>query len=194
MKKLLLSSFAAGISIGIAGLAFLKTGNAWVFPIGLLMVCFFSFYLFTGQVCYANVKDTSKLIMMLCMNIVGAVFLGIITHFAYPELAQKAIELVTVKFTEGAWVFPRAILCNIMIFVAVHGWKNLPAPNNIITLIFATAIFVLGGFEHCIANAYYFGCAGIFSTDILWYLPVNIIGNAIGGIGIYRTIKCLDRW
>lgn len=192
MKKLTLSSFAAGVSIGIAGLVYLKAGSAWVFPIGLLMVCFFSLHLYTGRVCYAKLEDAPILLWMLFMNIIGAGLLGVVAHFVYPELAQKAVELTAAKIAEDAWVFPRAILCNIMIFVAVHAWKNLPSPNNIISLIFATAIFVIGGFEHCIANAFYFGCAFVPSADILWYLPANILGNTIGGVAAYKTIKYLD--
>lgn len=187
-----MSSFAAGVSIGIAGLAYLKMGSAWVFPIGLLMVCFLSLHLYTGRVCYGKLTDAPELFWILIMNLIGAAFLGIVTHFVYPDLAQKAVELTATKFTEEAWVFPRAILCNIMIFVAVHAWKNLPSPNNIISLIFATAIFVIGGFEHCVANAFYFGCAFVPSVDLFWYLPANILGNTIGGVAAYRAIKYLD--
>ena len=192
-KKLTLSSFAAGFSIGIAGLAYLKAGSAWVFPIGLIMVCFFSLHLYTGRICYAKLKDAPNLILMLFMNILGAGCLGILTHYVYPDLAQKAIELTATKLTEGAWLFPRAILCNIMIFVAVHAWKNLPSPNNLICLIFATAIFVIGGFEHCVANAFYFGCAFVPSIGILWYLLINILGNTIGGIAAYKITQYIGR-
>ena len=212
-KKLTLSSLAAGISIGIACIAFLKTGNAWVFPIGLFMVCYFGFHLYTGRICYAEkLIDAPDLVWMLFMNIVGAALLGVITHFVYPELAQKATELAVAKINEDWQVFPRAILCNIMIFVAVECWKDY-SPDNInkikfqdktiihlhnpvkfFGLIFATAIFVICGFEHCVANAFYFGCAFNHDVNVLWYIPANILGNTIGGIAAYRATKYVRGW
>ena len=188
-KKLIVSSFAAVVSIGIAGIAYLKTGNAWVFPIGLFMVCFFGLHLYTGRVCYAKPEDFIDLSLMLIMNFIGAGLLGILCHFVYPELAQKAVELIAAKINQDAWVFPRAFLCNVMIFVAVHSWKNLSAPNNIIGLIFATAIFVMCGFEHCVANAFYFGCAFNHNIEILWYLPACALGNTIGGLAAHQAVK-----
>ncbi len=190
-KKLTLSSFAAGVSIGIAGIAYLKTGSAWVFPIGLFMVCFFGLHLYTGRVCYAKLIDAPDLLWMIIMNFIGAGLLGILCHFVYPELAQKAVELTAAKINQDMWVFPRAILCNVMIFVAVHSWKYLPSPNNIIGLIFATAIFVMCGFEHCVANAFYFGCAFNHNIEMLWYLPACALGNTIGGLAAHKVIKCV---
>ena len=191
MKKLTISAFAAGVSIGIAGIAYLKTGSAWVFPIGLFMVCFFGLHLYTGRVCYAKLTDAPDLLWMLIMNFIGAGLLGILCHFVYPELAQKAVELTAAKINQDMWVFPRAILCNVMIFVAVHSWKNLPSPNNIIGLIFATAIFVMCGFEHCVANAFYFGCAFNHNIEMLWYLPACTLGNTIGGLAAHKTAQCV---
>ena len=190
-KKLTVSSFAAGVSIGIAGIAYLKTGNAWVFPIGLYMVCFFGLHLYTGRVCYAKLIDAPELLWMIIMNFIGAGLLGILCHFVYPELAQKAAELTAAKINQDMRVFPRAFLCNVMIFVAVHSWKNIPSPNNIIGLIFATAIFVMCGFEHCVANAFYFGCAFNHNIEMIWYLPACALGNTIGGLAAHQTAKCV---
>ena len=81
------------------------------------------------------------------------------------------------------------IYVNIMIFIAVHAWKNLPSPNNIIGLIFATAIFVICGFEHCIANFFYCGCAFNPTIGVSRFLILNTLGNAIGGVGAYRLMN-----
>ena len=187
--RIIYGGLAAGVAIGIAGLAYLKTGSAWVFPIGLFMVCFFSLYLYTGRICYAKLEDTRDLILMLLCNFIGAALVGIFAHFNYPELAQKATELAAVKLNEGWWVIPRAILCNIMIFTAVHSWKTLSKPNDIIGLIFATAVFVMCGFEHCVANAFYFACAGTYEIGVIWFLLLNALGNTIGGLAAYRSLK-----
>lgn len=191
MKQLIVNSFAAGIAISISCIAFLATGNAWTFPIGLFIICFLELYLFTGRVPFATLQLSQiyTLIIMLIINLLAASLMGILTHYMYPNLATKSIEIVNNKLNEGWYVIPRAILCNIMIFVAVYSWKKLPSPNNIIGLIFATAIFVFCGFEHCVANAFYFGCA-MQLQGAFWFITLNTIGNAIGGILAYHTITC----
>lgn len=142
---------------------------------------------------YAKFEDTGILIWILALNLLAAAGIGILTHFVYPALAQKASELAAVKINEGLWVFPRAILCNILIFAAVHMWKKLCSPNNIIGLIFATAVFVMCGFEHCIANAFYFGCAFNPELKIINFIILNILGNTIGGLLAYKTVKYINK-
>lgn len=196
MKKLTLSSFAAGVMIGIAGIAYLRTNNPWVFSIGLLVICFLNLHLYTGKICYIDGSTFfhADLLVILLINLIAAGFLGIITHFVYPELVQKASELVATKINQGWRVFPRAIFCNVMIFIAVHSWRNLPSPNNIITLIFATSIFVICGFEHCIANAFYFSCAyEQLNENFIWYLCFNIFGNTIGGICAHDIAEYVNK-
>ena len=42
--------------------------------------------------------------------------------------------------------------------------------------------FILCGFEHCVANMFYFSIAGIFSLKVFGYLLIMILGNSIGSI------------
>lgn len=184
-------SIAAGIAIGIGGTAYLATGNPWIFPIGLFMVCYFGLNLFTGKVCY--VLDSVKfpgLISMWFFNTLAAYLTGLVIAACKPGLVEKARGMVEVKLNESFSIIPLAFLCNVLIFVAVDtyrisdtvypkGYKGLILP---IGLIFATATFVACGFEHCIANAFYFGVAGEFSGSALLFLLANTIWNLIGGV------------
>ena len=43
-------------------------------------------------------------------------------------------------------------------------------------------VFILCGFEHCVANMYYFSVAGMWSGKALVYLLVMTLGNSVGGI------------
>jgi formate/nitrite transporter FocA (FNT family) len=56
-------------------------------------------------------------------------------------------------------------------------------------LFFATFIFVLCGFEHCVANAFYFSLAGMVNGSAVVYLVKNAVFNAVGGIAAYRLIS-----
>ena len=43
-------------------------------------------------------------------------------------------------------------------------------------------VFILCGFEHCVANMYYFSIAGAWSMKTLGYVLVMTLGNSVGGV------------
>ena len=49
-------------------------------------------------------------------------------------------------------------------------------------LIFCVSVFILCGFEHCIANMFYFSLAGVWSAKTFGYLLVMTLGNSLGGM------------
>ena len=49
-------------------------------------------------------------------------------------------------------------------------------------------VFILCGFEHCVANMYYFSVAGMWSGKTLLYLLVMTLGNAVGGV-VFPVIR-----
>ena len=189
--RLIAKSISAGIAIGIGGAAYLSTGNPWVFSIGLLMVCYFGLNLFTGKVSYFDGKDLPAYLVMWLYNTIAAYLMGILIAACKPELVEKASSMAATKLGEGAMIIHLAILCNIMIYVAVETRSHLSGPFSFISgvlLIFATTIFVICGFEHCIANAFYFGVAGVFSFKMAFFLLINAFWNAVGGIIAHRLI------
>lgn len=191
--KTFIGAISAGIAIAIGGLAFLITSAPWVFTIGLLMVCYLGLSLFTGKISYiSSFKEFPKLMLIWVGNIIGAFILGIIAYHIRPDIIERARELTAAKLNEGWLLLPKAILCNVMIFAAVHGWKNLPTPLDGVAVIFATAIFVICGFEHCIANVFYFSASGQFSVPMIQYIIVNTLFNMLGGILAYRVTKYIQ--
>lgn len=193
MKKVLqlfVSGICAGAAIAIGGLAFLITGSPWVFPIGLFIVCLLGFHLFTGKVAYAEPKHALPLLIIWIGNVIGAILLGLIVRYSYPsEIAFSARNLATSKIWNFWVVIPRGILCNVMIFIAVQCWATKKPIIQCAGLFFATAIFVLCKFEHCIANVFYFAASGTFNWKYVLYILVNTLTNAIGGIMAYRTTQ-----
>lgn len=191
--ELIAGSILAGVAIGIGGTAYLSTGYAWLFPIGLIMVCYFSLYLFTGKVCWFVFRKKGAIGYAVCfiLNAISAYLTGMIIAFSKLNLIDKAKTMTEAKLSEGLKLIPLAILCNIMIFAAVTSYRET---QSIWILIFATTVFVACGFEHCIANSFYFGVAGEFGVSSLLYLIVNAIFNAVGGIAACRVINfCIRR-
>ena len=43
-------------------------------------------------------------------------------------------------------------------------------------------VFILCGYEHCVADMFYFTVAGVWSLDTLLRLLIITLGNAVGGV------------
>ena len=193
--KTIIGSIWAGIAISIGGIAFLVTKQAIFFPIGLLIVCVYHLNLFTGKVPYAEVSHIPKLMTIVIGNIIGAFLVGFIISYSKPSLTSVATEICEKKLIERWEIIPLAILCNILIFVAVDNFKNhqISLTYRVIVLWMSTTLFVVCGFEHCVANAFYFGVARIINWNVLIFLISNIIFNAVGGIIAFRSFSYLKK-
>ena len=185
--KLIISSALAGIAISIGGIAFLVSGQAWMFPVGLFMVCLFELDLFTGKVSTVDkLSRVPDLIIMVVTNMLVAMVTGEVMRYAKPTIIDVAVKICEKKMSEGFALIPLAILCNVMIYTAVYSYNNKRSAVRMFGLYFATMIFVLCGFEHCVANAFYFALAGMVDGSVIAYLVKNAVFNAVGGILAYR--------
>ena len=192
----------AGVSIAIGGTVFLSVDNkalgALLFTVGLFTVCTFGFNLFTGKVCYVFERDRDYAIdlpIIWAGNLCGTwltAFLESRTR-AGAALAEKALALSQVKLDDSLLsIFILAVLCNLLIFIAVDGYnKNPHELGKYLSLFFGVIVFILCGFEHCVANMYYFSIAGVWSWETLGYVLVMTFGNTVGGviIPLLRTWK-----
>ena len=67
-------------------------------------------------------------------------------------------------------------------FIAADGYKTVENQVGKVFIVFLPVmVFILSGFEHCIADMFYFSLAGDFSTTMLKALVAITIGNSIGG-------------
>lgn len=193
MSKNVINSFLAGIAISIGGFAFLSSDNkiigAFLFSIGLFLICTMGYNLFTGKVCYIFTNkemDLPFIGIVLLMNFVGTFLMGQLTRLIKPELIATANIICGRKLQEGFSVIPLSILCNVLIFYAVQEYaRNTHELGKYLAIVMCVVVFILCGFEHCIANMYYFAVAD-YTDKTIGYLLLNILGNALGGIGIYR--------
>lgn len=212
MKKILafslkefLLAILAGISISIGCVAFLSSGNKIIgslfFVIGLFMILNFNFNLFTGKVCYAldnKPKYICNLIIIWLGNFVGTLLTALIIKVTrLSSLIESCQTLTQTKLNDSLLsVFFLGILCNLLIYLAVYGYKYF---DNIIAktlaLFFGVSVFVLCGFEHCVADMFYFFLAGSWSWTMIGYLLMITLGNIIGGLllpAITKLTKFLD--
>jgi len=194
MKKLtsFLYSVLAGVCIGIGGVVFLSCENkvtgAIFFCLGLFTICTFGLNLFTGKVGYVFEQPPAYTAFVLSVwlgNLVGTGLVGYgmrLTRIA--GIAEKAAVLCQTKLDDGLIsIFILSVMCNILMFIAVDGFKNNPHElGKYIGVFMGVIVFILCGFEHCIANMFYFSVANMWSGKAFLYLLVMSVGNACGGV------------
>ena len=190
--QLFLSGILAGLCIGLGGTVFLSLDNkvlgALFFTVGLFTICTQGMHLYTGKVCYVFEKDLAyalDLIPIWLGNLAGTFLLGTLvrcTRIA-PALVEKAQGLCETKLGDGLGsIFLLAVFCNMLIYIAVEGYnKNPHEVGKYLALFFGVVVFILSGFEHCVANMYYFSVAGMWSGKTLLYVLVMTAGNSVGG-------------
>ena len=197
MKTLqnILGGLMAGIMISIGGSVFLatygsgdilsKSIGAFFFAVALLCICYKGYSLFTGKVGYLPEKHDKEafsiLLWGLLGNLIATVGLGIALSYALPNIREVALTICTAKLTQIWWqTLIRAIFCGILMYMAVSIYRD---KKTIAGILFCVPVFILAGFEHSIANMFYFGVAGNFFTpEVLCYLAIVVLGNALGGM------------
>lgn len=184
---MMVRSGLAGIAISIGCLAYLSVENhvigAFLFSLGLLLVCTNDYQLFTGKLCYARKPiDFLELVGIWLGNLVGCAMVAGIVWLSRPELIQVAKEVVDKKPHNFLSIILMGFMCNLLIFFAVNGFKtNKHKVGKYFVLILCVMVFILCGFEHCIANAFYMLLADVVSVR---FLLLNTLGNFLGGFWV----------
>ena len=198
--KCLVRAFLAGIMISVGGCVFIgcyPTENSisdyrWVgailFAIGLFTIFHFGFDLYTGKVGYALENKPTYIIDLLVIilgNFIGCLMIG----FMMPsEIAVKFVgsrmNFVSDNINYFRVLF-KGILCGLLMFIAADYYKKT---KGFLAAFVAVPVFILSGFEHSIADMFYFASAFFQNSDCFnlgegaLFILVVIIGNAIGGL------------
>lgn len=178
---------AAGIFIGIGGTVLLSLENRIIgsvlFSVALLSICMLGLYLFTGKVGYlvnSHTKtDIFSVIAGLLGNAVGCWLAAAGVRICRPSVIEAAKALVAPKLQkDAAYAVIAGIFCGILMYTAVQIFKE---KNSTAGVFFCVPVFILAGFEHSIADMFYFFCAGEYSMDMFVFLLLVVLGNAVGG-------------
>lgn len=224
--KMLLLGFFAGLFISFAGIAAttatatMETASAGrliaaiVFPAGMAMVLIAGSELFTGNnLIIISVLEKKVTVAKMLKNwffvyignFLGAMFVAaMVTYGHVPDLfGGKLAEAVinsgvirtSMNFSDS---LIKGILCNILVCIAVWmAFASKDVSGKLLISFWPVMLFVLCGFEHCIADMYYCMAAlftsaeyGISADTLSWsnFITHNLIpvtlGNLIGGVGV----------
>lgn len=175
LQKLLLSSVMAGSCIGIGGTVYLKVGGvegAVLFSIGLIAVVSYKLKLFTGAAGFITRDNALELIPILLGNILGCILLS---------LFPTNLDVTSIIASRAAcpWysAFVLAIGCGVLMTTAV----TFARQDKWLPLLFSVPVFILCGFYHCVADAFYYavGWQQLSPTLLPVYLA-TVAGNFVG--------------
>lgn len=181
----MLLSILAGMMIAIGGIVFLSVGGtagALLFSMGLLTILTFKLELFTGKAGLFATKEIkiSKLFEIWIGNFIGTMLIaaGLLFTPRGLVLSEKAVEIVAIRVANG--IFPNfiyGIMCGMLMFMAV---KTFALTNGQpIYAMMPVAIFILCGFNHCIADMFYLHMGCMHISDYLVLIPTTL-GNFVG--------------
>lgn len=199
--NILVRAFLTGIAIGIGGAVFLscesKVVGAFLFGTGLFTILTFGFYLYTGKVGYIvenKPKYIGEVALIWLGNLIGTfVFARLLLLTRVAGISAKAAAMCEVKMNDSlVSLFVLAIFCGMLMFIAADGYKKISHETGKCLAIFLPVMaFILSGFEHCVANMFYFSLADAWTVKSFGYLLVMTLGNAVGGMLIPLCRKAM---
>lgn len=197
--KILLRALAAGMMISIGGTIYLTLDNkmlgAFLFSIGLFAICAYGLNLYTGKIGYLidnKLEYNNELIITLGGNLIGTILCGYalrLTRVA-PKLVNNAVSICDTKLNDNLIsIFILSMFCGIIMYLAVDLFKKIKDFGKYVPIFMGITIFILAGFEHCVANMYYFSVANMWTLKTVLYVLIMILGNSVGSILLALLIK-----
>ena len=205
--KSLIRGILAGIAISFGGFLCIRTNaiasntilGSFLFSFGLILICNFNFNLYTGKICYLFdnkekklVKKILELLIILLGNLLGTLFFSTILKFVMADNLINESVLDTLKNSVASklnysWyqMIGLSFFCGMLVYIAVEGFKKIDNMfGKYVVLILAIGGFIVSGFEHSIANMFYYFLSGNYSFIAFLSLLLCVIGNSIGGLFI----------
>jgi formate/nitrite transporter len=186
--------------------------GGFAFSLGLILVVVAGAELFTGNnlivMAWADKKislyELLRNWVVVCIaNLVGAIGMAVLIflsgHLSMNDgaIADQYIHIVVAKSgLSNTEAFFRGVLCNILVCMAV--WMSLAGKtvtDKVIAIVFPITAFVAAGFEHSVANMYFYPIALLIEYfdvvetkehvvsvyDFIRNLSFVITGNIVGG-------------
>ena len=192
MLNKLIKSILAGISIAIGAVIYLLCSNkivgAFLFSVGILMVMEFKLLLYTGYVPTQRESQNFKeyLInstLVFFGNLIGGALTAALLALTRlkDQLYTATINICEVKLNDNLLsIFILSIFCAIIIAGIVKA-TNLKHKVLYVGMMIAT--FILCGYEHVVANSFYFSFSlKLFTFEGLLFMLVCLLGNFVGGL------------
>lgn len=162
-----------GISRAVAGC---------IFPVGLMMIVFVGGELFTGDCLMVMDVICGKVSIGACVrslcvvyvsNLIGALIIDFLLFYSGNlDYSSGLLGAYTIKVAVGKVAITplkgvtSGILCNILVCIAVlMAAAASDIAGKVWAIFFPILAFVVGGFEHCVANMFYIPAGILAATN-----------------------------
>lgn len=230
LATLALLGVLAGVFVGLGALMFTLVASdatlgfaaqrllgGLVFSLGLVLVSVAGAELFTGNNLLAMAWASGRIsgaellrhwAVACSSNALGAAALALAVWLAgHAALNQGAVGAAALRIAQAKLAlgpgeaFWRGLLCNVLVCMAV--WMALAGrsvSDKVLAIVFPITAFVAAGFEHSVANFYFFALAALLQpaggavtlAAVLGNLGPVIAGNLVGGsmvvAGVYWLV------
>ena len=194
MVNKLVRSILAGVAISLGAVIYLllmetnKIAGALFFAIGILLVMEFKLLLYTGYVPTQRENQsfldyTINSTFVFVGNLIGgALTAGLLALTRLKDsLYAAALKVCEVKLNDNLLsIFILSIFCGIIIAGIV---KATNLKHKVLYVAMMIATFILCGYEHVVANSFYFSFSlKLFTLEGLLFMLVCFLGNFVGGL------------
>jgi formate/nitrite transporter FocA (FNT family) len=185
-------SIIAGACISMGAAAYMEVGGlggAILFAFGLITIVTMKLKLFTGFAQYCWKRQHWLLLEIWAGNMIGCALMSMAMLPAGYDCISEGVIAYHLSF--GLWhAFFLAMCCGFIMTLSVQNAYK----DNWLPLCFGVPTFILCGFPHCIADAFYLmNCSHDFIlkhgiSHIGIYYCVIVLGNYLG-CNIFRLVK-----
>lgn len=189
--------------IGVAGFGFLTAGiqtqygslfGSILFALGLMAIVGYKLKLFTGTAGFIKKNEIGDILVILLGNIIGCFVMGMLTRVSpvVDGIQAAALNIMNTRMESGViGCGLLAIGCGLLMTTAV----NFARQKNFIPLLLSVPLFIVCGFPHCVADAFYYMSIpfNTWTVDLLWVYLATVLGNAIG-CNLYRILLTKEQY
>ncbi|MCI8561454.1 MAG: formate/nitrite transporter family protein [Dorea sp.] len=181
IRQSILSGALVGIGVVINTVSENRYAGAMLFSLALLTIIHCGLKLYTGKIGFVMTVPAKDLGVMLLGNLFGVLIPTLAIASQKKNVMEKLLEVSGNKFSASFLaMFIFGCFCGVLMFVAVY------CKNTVIT-VFCIMVFILSGFEHCIADFPYLAIN--FSLANLGKFLCVVAGNSVGSIVTHYLIK-----
>ena len=181
----------AGLCISIGCTVNLRVGGvagAVLFAFGLTTVVYYGLKLYTGTAGFIRAHgDWAMLATVLLGNIVGCWLTALALGYSQPDIVEPATAILAGRLAKGPVACALlAVGCGFIMTTAVEFARK----GKMLTLLLGVPVFILCGFTHSIADAFYFlACPAeqAFTLPVLTVYVAEVLGNFVG-CNLYRWV------
>lgn len=196
---------AAGMCIGLGTITYLLISNkllgAFIFAMGLFLVCTYRLKLCTGMAGYLPDERKSKtdgFVVASIGNINGITVMYLLAQFWNPAVVEAARGVLEAKFMLQPWqAFISALFCGMLMFLAVDIYNEAKDTLSCILGIFlAVPCFIINGFDHCVVTMFYIHSSRTLLEVVhsLQLFSTVMVGNFLGALLAWFLFYKIRKW